>query len=197
MKTLKLLSAALAITGLFAFTSAKLETYKVNTQKSNIEWTGKKVLGSHTGSIKISGGTVVTNGKAPVSGNFTIDMRTITNKDLDAENGGKLLGHLKSDDFFGVDKYPAAEFVATKITPVNANTVSVTGNLTMKGATNVITFPANYAVSGNTLTATAKGVVVDRTKYGIKFGSKSFFEAIGDKAINDEFLLDISLVAEK
>lgn len=197
MKTLKLFSAALAVTALFAFTTAKQETYKVNTQKSNIEWTGKKVLGSHTGSIKISGGTVVTNGKAPVSGNFTIDMRSMNNEDLDAENGGKLMGHLKSDDFFGVDKYPAAQFVATKITAVDGNTVNVTGNLTIKGATNVVTFPADYTISGNTLTATAKGVAVDRTKYNIKYGSKSFFESIGDKAINDEFLLDISLVAEK
>ena len=197
MKKLTLALSVLAIIALFAFTTAKQETYKVNTQKSNIEWTGKKVLGSHTGSIKISGGTVVTNGKAPVSGNFTIDMRSMTNKDLDADNGAKLMGHLKSDDFFGVDKYPTAQFMATKITPVDGNTVNITGNLTLKGTTNVVTFPATYAVSGNMLTATAKGVAVDRTKYGIKFGSKSFFESIGDKAINDDFLLDISLVAEK
>lgn len=197
MKLLKSIPLAVAVVALFAFTTAKKETYKVNTQKSNIDWLGKKVLGQHNGSIKLAGGTVVTNGKAPVGGNFTIDMKSISNKDLDAENGGKLLGHLKSDDFFGVDKYPTAQFVATGITPAGNGIVNVTGNLTIKGITNPISFPASYQINGNTLTATAKEVKVDRTKYNIKYGSKSFFESIGDKAINDEFTLDITLVAEK
>ncbi|MCJ8211291.1 YceI family protein [Mucilaginibacter sp. RS28] len=197
MKALKSLLALTLVAGLFAFTTAKKETYKVNSAKSNIDWSGKKVLGSHNGSIKIASGAVVTNGNVPVSGNFVIDMRSMSNKDLDAENGGKLLGHLKSDDFFGVEKYPTAQFVATQITPAGNGVVNVTGNLTIKGITNQVSFPANYTISGNTLTATAKEVKVDRTKYNIKYGSKSFFESIGDKAINDEFLLDITLVAEK
>jgi polyisoprenoid-binding protein YceI len=199
MKALKSIAAALAVVSLFAFTTNKNETtYKVDTQKSNIEWTGKKIGGEHKGTIKVSGGSVVTNGKAPVSGTFTIDMKTIANTDLtDADYNAKLVGHLKSDDFFGVDKYPTATFVATKITPAGNGVANVTGNLTIKGTTNAITFPVNYTVSGNTLTAVAKGVAVDRAKYNVKYGSKSFFESIGDKAIEDNFILDITLVAQK
>ncbi|WDF54944.1 YceI family protein [Mucilaginibacter sp. KACC 22063] len=198
MKALKSILAAVAVISAFAFTSAKTETYKVNTDKSNIEWTGKKIGGQHNGSIKLAGGTVVTNGKAPVSGNFTIDMKSISNKDItDADYNKKLVGHLTSDDFFGVAQYPTAQFVATKITPAGNGVANVTGNLTIKGITNPISFPVNYTISGNTLTAVAKGVAVNRAKYNVKYGSKSFFESIGDKAIDDDFLLDISLVAEK
>ena len=198
MKALKSIAAALVVTSMFAFTAAKNETYKVDTQKSKIEWTGKKIGGEHKGTIKVSDGNVVTNGKTPVSGTFTIDMKTIANTDLtDADYNAKLVGHLKSDDFFGVDKYPTATFVATKITPAGNGVANVTGNLTIKGTTNAITFPVNYTVSGNTLTAVAKGVAVDRAKYNVKYGSKSFFESIGDKAIEDNFILDITLVAQK
>ncbi|SFT13800.1 Polyisoprenoid-binding protein YceI [Mucilaginibacter polytrichastri] len=198
MKALKSIAAALVVTSMFAFTAVKNETYKVDTQKSNIEWTGKKIGGEHKGTIKVSGGSVVTNGKAPVSGTFTMDMKTIANTDLtDADYNAKLVGHLKSDDFFGVDKYPTATFVATKITPAGNGVANVTGNLTIKGTTNPVTFPVNYTISGNTLTAVAKGVAVDRAKYNVKYGSKSFFESIGDKAIEDNFLLDITLVAQK
>lgn len=198
MKLLKSIAAAVAVISALAFTPAKNETYKVNVQKSNIDWTGKKVGGQHNGSIKLAGGSVVTNGKAPVNGNFTIDMKSITNKDLtDADYNKKLIDHLSSDDFFSIAQYPTAQFVATKISPAGNGVANVTGNLTIKGITNPISFPVNYSVNGNTFTAVAKGVAVNRAKYNIKYGSKSFFASIGDKAIDDDFLLDITLVAEK
>ena len=83
------------------------------------------------------------------------------------------------------------------ITASGANKVNVSGNLTIKGKTNPVTFPATYTMAGNTLTVVASEVKVDRTLYDIRYGSKSFFESIGDKAIDNEFLLNITLVATK
>jgi polyisoprenoid-binding protein YceI len=194
--TMVLISAVLIAT--LAFKPAKIETYKVDTQKSLIEWTGKKVLGAHNGELKLFAGTITTTDKVPAKGNFTIDMASISNKDLtDEESKGKLLGHLKSDDFFGTAKFPTAQFVATNITRAGAGKVNVTGQLTIKGITNPIAFLAAYTVNGNVLTTTASNVKVDRTKYSIKYGSKSFFDSMGDKAIDDEFILNISIVASK
>ncbi|WP_158825303.1 YceI family protein [Mucilaginibacter lacusdianchii] len=198
MKKLTALFTAIIAVSLVAFKPIAPVTYKVDTQKSSIQWTGKKVLGSHTGTIKLASGAIATNGKVPTTGTFVIDMNSMDNTDLtDADSKGKLLGHLKSDDFFGVSKYPTATFQATKITPAGAGEVNVTGKLTIKGKTDVVTFPAKYVVTGNTLTVSANEVKVNRTKYDIKYGSKSFFESIGDKAIDDEFLLNINLVATR
>ena len=192
-KVLSTLVVALAFVG-FAFTTApKTSTFKVDTQKSIILWNGKKVTGEHSGTIKLAGGTLSLSGTKLAQGSFTIDMTTITSTD---GAGARLEGHLKADDFFGVEKFPTANFVITKVTPA-AGKLTVSGNLTIKGITKALSFPATLAVKGNNLTAVAKGVKVDRTKYDIRYGSKSFFDSIGDKAIDDEFTLDITLVASK
>lgn len=175
----------------------KESNYKVDVQKSNIAWNGKKVAGQHSGNIKLSGGTLNLNDGKLSNGSFTINMNSITCTDLQGEWADKLVGHLKADDFFGVDKFPTSSFVITKVSPVSAGTVNISGNLTIKGITKAISFPASMSMSGNTLTASAKGVKVDRTKYDIRYGSKSFFDSIGDKAIDDEFTIDINLVASK
>ena len=192
-KVLSTLVVALAFVG-FAFTTApKTSTFKVDTQKSIILWNGKKVTGEHSGTIKLAGGTLSLSGTKLTQGSFTIDMTTITSTD---GAGARLEGHLKADDFFGVEKFPTANFVITKVTPA-AGKLTVSGNLTIKGITKALSFPATLAVKGTSLTAVAKGVKVDRTKYDIRYGSKSFFDSIGDKAIDDEFTLDITLVASK
>jgi len=197
MKKITTLFVAIVAVALVAFKPVAPVTFKVDTEKSKIEWTGKKVTGQHMGTIKIASGEIAVNGKTPSSGKFTIDMNSMENTDLDADSKPKLMGHLKSDDFFGVAKYPTATFVATKITPAGANKVNVTGNLTLKGKTAPVTFPATYTLAGKTLTVVAPEVKVDRTVYDIRYGSKSFFESIGDKAIDNEFLLNITLVATK
>ena len=197
MKKLTTLFVAIIAVALVAFKPVAPATYKVDAGKSKIEWTGKKVTGQHTGTIKLTLGEVVVNGKVPTGGKFTIDMGSMTSTDLQGEAAGKLLGHLKSDDFFGTEKYSTSTFTATKITPAGANKVNVTGNLTIKGKTAAITFPATYTLAGNTLTVVAPEVKVDRTVYDIRYGSKSFFESIGDKAIDNDFLLNVTLVATK
>lgn len=175
-------------------------TLKVDTQKSSLTWNGKKVTGEHSGNVKLQGGTLqVDNGKL-TGGEVTIDMASLSNTDLkDAGYNAKLVGHLKSDDFFGVEKYPTATFRITKAEPIaNAkageSNYTITGDLTVKGKTNPVTFPAQVKVSGNKAEAKAK-VTIDRAKYDVKYGSKSFFDNLGDKVINDEFTVDLDLVA--
>ena len=183
-----------AVIALSAFTNPiKPVNYTVDAAKSTITWVGKKVTGSHNGTIAIQSGTLAVNGKSVTGGTFTIDMNSIK----DAEGSAKLEGHLKADDFFGVAKFPTSNFVITKVAGTGAN-VTVSGNLTIKGITKPLSFPATVTVNADgTASALAGKIVVDRTKYDIKYGSKSFFDSIGDKAINDEFELAVKLVAKK
>lgn len=173
---------------------SKSVTYAIDTQKSSIAWKGTKAVGSsQNGTIALKSGALDVDGQKITGGNFVIDMRSIK----DANGSETLENHLKADDFFGTAKYETANFVITKSTGSGAN-LTITGNLTIKGITNPITFPATLAVAGDgTVTATAAKILVDRTKYDIKYGSKSFFGSIGDKAINNEFELSVKLVGKK
>ncbi len=186
----------LIATILFGFKAPKNTTYVVDENKSTVTWIGRKVTGEHTGAIKIATGKLITEGKNLKSGNFEMDMATITCTDLTGEYMDKLVGHLKADDFFGVEKFPTSKFEITSVKPISKNIANITGNLTIKGITNSITFPANVSFKGNTLMAEAKKVMVDRTKFDIRYGSKSFFN-LGDKAIDNDFELNIKLIANK
>ncbi|MFY0255947.1 YceI family protein [Chitinophaga sp. 30R24] len=169
--------------------------FQVNSKESILNWTGKKVTGQHQGTINIADGKLDVENNVWKSGSFSLDTRSIAVTDIkDSDSNAKLLGHLKGEDFFSVEKFPAATFVTTKITAKGNGNYEVTGNLTIKGITNPITFPATVSVANNKLTAKA-AIKVDRTKYNIKYGSKNFFEGIGDKAIYDDFDLDVVLVA--
>lgn len=189
---------AAAVVTAFAFTTpAKnaAKNYAVDTKATTATWIGKKVTGQHTGAVSVSKGTVVSDGKTITSGNFELDMNSITCTDLtDKGYNDKLVGHLKGEDFFSVEKNPTAKFVLTKATLKSGNDYDVTGNLTIKGITNEITFPAMIKMDDKAVVAVSK-IMVNRTKFDIKYGSASFFESIGDKAINDEFELDVNLVA--
>ncbi|MEQ9376727.1 MAG: YceI family protein [Imperialibacter sp.] len=170
--------------------------YKVNTVESKVIWTGEKLAGSHTGTINLIQGDLQFDGDKLAGGSFTIDMNSIVDTDLEGEYKGKLEGHLKSDDFFGVATYPTASFKITSVKSTGNNKYDVTGDITIKGTTEKITFPAELAVNGSKVTATSK-ITVDRSKFNVKYGSKSFFAEIGDKVIYDEFVLDVTLVAAK
>jgi len=199
MKTnLKIIFTAFAVIGfLTSFTLALKTTMKVDTKKSTITWTGKKVTGEHTGNITIKEGSLEVDGNKLTGGNFVIDMNTITCTDLeDKEYNGKLVGHLNSDDFFGVEKHKEAKLLIKSVSQKDKNKVEITGDLTIKGKTLPITFPATVETDGKTFNATAK-IEVDRTKYDIKYGSGSFFDNLGDKAIDNIFTLDVVLVAAK
>lgn len=181
----------------FAFTTVNDEEYKVDKQQSKLTWIGRKVTGEHSGTINISNGKLNWNGKNLTGGSFEIDMASIINTDITDETyNQQLVGHLKSDDFFSTEKHPKANFVITKVEPLTNNQAQVTGNLTIKGTTKEIQFPATIQAQGNQLSAKAK-ILVDRTQYGIRYGSGSFFENLGDKAIDNNFELNIELLAKK
>src|SRR5574343_436019 len=178
MRNLK--SIALALVALATFT-VNAQTKKINVSKSTINWVGKKVTGEHTGTINFKEGNLVFNKGLVKAGTFTVDMTSINTTDLKGEWKDKLDGHLKADDFFGVEKFKTATLVFKNISTKNKNNYTVTADLTIKGITKPETF--DLVVNGNTASANVK---IDRTKYDIKYGSGSFFSDLGDKTINDE-----------
>ena len=188
---------ATATATIFSFKSAAPENFVVDTKASSIEWVAGKVGGSHKGTIQLASGTLSFVGKSLKSGSFGIDMSTIAISDLKGNSNQNLLNHLKSDDFFSVVKNPASTFEITKVSPAGKDRVNITGDLTIKGIKNEISFPASVKRVKNTVAAVAKGVKFDSTKYDIKYRSKNFFGDIGDNAIDDEFELSINLVAKK
>lgn len=178
---------------------------KVDPAASTVGWTGKKVLvnSAHSGTIKLKSGEIeVTNGNI-TKGNFVMDMTSITNEDLkaDPKGKGKLEGHLKSADFFDVAKHPEATFKMTsaKTLPNPAPgkpTHEITGDLTLKGTTKPVTFPATVTMTGDKAEATAT-LTIDRTNWDVRYGSGKFFEGLGDKVIADEIALNVKLTATK
>ncbi|AUP81112.1 YceI family protein [Flavivirga eckloniae] len=165
-----------------SFTAIEGDKKEIKTDKSKVVWKGYKVTGSHEGTISIQSGFLNFEADKLTGGEFVIDMTTINTTDLQGEYKGKLDGHLKSDDFFGTSKYPTAKLVFTEVKASGKNAYAVTGDLTIKGKTNAVQF--TISVYGNKATASLK---IDRTKYGVKYGSTSFFENLKDKAIYDEF----------
>ena len=187
MKQIKTIAIALLV--VFSTATVSAQTKQIDVAKSKINWVGKKVTGKHEGTVNLTEGSLTFKSKALVGGTFTVDMNSITVTDLKAGEGKeKLEKHLKSDDFFGSDKYPTSKLYFKTVKPNGANKYTVTGNLTIKEKTNPITF--DLVVNGNT--ATAK-LVIDRSKYDVKYNSTSFFDSLGDKAIYDDFDLEVTL----
>jgi polyisoprenoid-binding protein YceI len=173
-------------------------TYKVDTSSSSIKWTGKKVTGKHNGKIKIKSGELQTKSEVLTGGTIVIDMNSITNDDLtDSESNKKLIGHLRSEDFFSVDKFPSATFEITRVDAgAGEKDAIVTGNLTIKGKTEPVSVSAKLNFNDNKLKASGK-TTIDRTKWDIKYGSGKFFQNLGDKVIYDEVELEFDLEAVK
>ena len=166
----------------FSFTTIEKDKKEIKTESSKVVWKGYKVTGSHEGTIDIKSGALDFDGDKLIGGNITIDMTTLVSTDLEGEYKGKLEGHLKSDDFFGVDTHNTSTLEFTEVKASGKNSYDVTGKLTIKGKTNSVKF--TISIYGNKATANLK---VDRTKYDVKYGSASFFDGLKDKAIYDEF----------
>lgn len=198
MKKLMISAIAVGVALLAAsFTAPKADvTYKVDAAASTVAWLGKKVTGQHNGFVKIAKGTLVSDGKTIKTGSVEVDMNSITDTDMQGEYMEKLVGHLKSDDFFGVAKFPTAKLDITSVTLKSGNDYEVKGKLTIKGKTEDVTFPATIKSDAAGVTADAV-IKIDRTKYDVRYGSGKFFENLGDKAIMDEFELTVKLVAKK
>ena len=188
-----------------AATPDEAQTMKVSTTDSQVLWVGSKPTGTHNGSIKLSNGQLGVDGDNLVSGEFELDMNSIAVIDLKAGEGKEdLEEHLKglvdekAAHFFNVRKYPTAKFVITKVEAIPAGgnaTHNITGNLTLKDQTKSITFPANVAMVDGQISATTPSFKINRTEWGINFMSKSVFDDLKDKFIDDDIALSISLKA--
>lgn len=190
------LSAAVVAAFALAFT-APVQSLKVDTSASVITWKGAKVTGTHYGKISVKSGKLDFNNGALTGGSFEIDMNSITCEDLSGGGAAKLVGHLKSDDFFGAEKYPTSKFVITQVVSRGTpGAYKISGDLTIKYTTKPIRFMADVKEEGGKYVATAK-ITVDRSDFDVRFGSGSFFDNLGDKTIYDEFELDVKLVASK
>ena len=192
-----------AMIGMLILSTAAVrnETYTVDPKLSSLEWTGKKLGGEHSGTIRLSSGTLEWKNDIIKGGKFEIDMTSIENTDLTGEWKAKLEGHLKSPDFFDVAGFPKAAFVINSVTPLKTSgthgaTHTIKGNLTIKGKTNPLSFDAVISHKDHTLFCIGTAVV-DRSKYDVKFGSKSFFTDLGDKIIYDEFTLKFNVTAKQ
>ena len=189
MKTIKSILAAVII---FASTGLFAQQMMVDTKESTLKWHGEKVTGEHWGNISLEKGWFTWKNNKMTEGEFIIDMTSITNSDIeDAGYKAKLEGHLKSDDFFGVEKYPTAKLEIKSSTPFKNNKATVKAHLTIKEATHPVEFTAQK--EGNWFMAE---IVVDRAKYDVRYGSGSFFDNLGDKMIYDEFTMTVKIAAE-
>tara|TARA_R110002050_G_C8962575_1_gene514670 strand:+ start:17379 stop:17978 length:600 start_codon:yes stop_codon:yes gene_type:complete len=197
-KSTLILSLAVAALGFSAFTSVSNNDANDGATKSIIHWTGSKVVGGeHTGTILVKQTNLEFSKGELKGGNIVADMTSITDTDLEGEWNTKLVGHLNSDDFFSTAKHPTSTIKITKISKGKvANTYNVVADLTIKGNTNSESFTATVVENGSNYIVTAN-VNINRTKYDVRYGSSSFFDDLGDKAISDEFNLNVTIVTSK
>ncbi|MCC7246271.1 MAG: YceI family protein, partial [Saprospiraceae bacterium] len=180
MKKLFLLLPALMIMAMAAYVPS---TYKIDTGSSVVNWTGYKVTGKHTGTVKVKSGNLSFDNGVLAGGTIEMDMNSINCTDLEGEWAGKLIGHLKSDDFFGVNNFPVAKLTITRAIPQDTKgNYKVIGNLTIKETTKEVKFQAN-ATEANGMINASGALKVDRSEYNVKYGSGSFFDGLGDKTI--------------
>ncbi len=176
--------------------------FEVDTTASVINWQGEKPTGTHTGTIKLTEGTFKANDSVIESGTFVIDMTSIKDTDLEGDDKLDLENHLKGTvegkegDFFNVTKYPTGTFEVTGVSEKDGKTM-LQGNLTLKDVTKNVEFPVTIKMNGDTLELTSEKFNIDRTKWDINFMSKSVFDSLGDKFINDEIELMIEVKAKK
>ena len=172
----------------FSFTTKEGGKKEIKVESSKVVWKGYKLTGSHVGIISIKSGHLNFDKGILTGGSAEIDMSTITVTDLEGEYKNKLEGHLKSDDFFGVEKFPTASLIFTKVKSNGKNSYKVTGDITIKEKTESVKF--NVSIYGNKASVSLK---IDRTKFDVRYGSTSFFDSLKDNAIYDEFDLVVDL----
>lgn len=182
-----------------AVSSVGDETLVVDLSQSQIEWLGSKVGGEHHGTLQLQSGEVSGNKELQTisSGRFVIDMNTIECLDLTGEMKGMLENHLKSADFFDVEKYPTATFEITSASRIGeSDKYTISGNLTMKEATHNVTFEAQFAQVDGGYKAVSDTIRIDRTKWGVNYGSKSIFKELKDNVIDDQMEMVVTIVAK-
>ena len=161
------------------------ELNNVNLETSVLNWKGSKPTGDHNGTVSLkSGGILIEDGKLK-AGEFVVDMNTITNIDMKGSKGATHIeGHLKSPDFFEVEKYPTSKFVITNVVEKEGK-LEVTGNLSIKDVTKSITIPASLEEVDGMYVFKSENFNIDRADFNVKYKSKKFFDNLKDKFVND------------
>ena len=176
-------------------------TYNVDAPKSTFKWNAKKVVGEHSGTVAYQAGNITINANKLAGADITIDMASIDCTDLSGEYHDKLVGHLKADDFFATEKFNTAKIKIKSASEIKgaatgSNNYNVVADLTIKGITKEISFPAFVVINPTQVIANAE-LDIDRTAFEIKYGSASFFEGLGDRAIANTFNVKVRIVANK
>lgn len=170
--------------------------FQIQTSSSTVNWTGKKVLGLHTGSINIANGFIDIVDSTIVGGEIQIDMTSIVITDIeDKKTHDEFLAHLLNDDFFSVDKFKTAKLTVTGSSKIEINKFKIDGDLTIKDITHPVSFIATVEVFTDFLHSLGE-IVIDRTLYNIRYGSGKFIVNLGDKLIYDDFVLQFKLVGQ-
>jgi len=191
----KIISIVLA---LFLVQTISAQTkYVIDPAKSSIHWLAKKVTGEHNGTVGITSGEFLIDKETVSKGKFEVDMNSIVVSDIkDATYNAKLLGHLKSDDFFSVTANPKATFTFDEAFKLQKGNSTITGKMTIKGIPQPITFKAVFFPTEQGMQVFAN-ITLDRTKFNIRYGSGEFFDNLGDKTIYDDFQLTLNFLAKK
>jgi polyisoprenoid-binding protein YceI len=179
-------------------------TYEIDKSNSTIEWRGTKPTGEHRGVISIQDGQFMVSNDEITGGKVVIDMNSleVTDEGMEDKDRTSLEKHLKGTvegketDFFNVKEYPTAKFEVTGMTEENGQKM-LQGNLTLKDKTKHIQFPVNATVNDNKVTLKSKSFTIDRTNWGVNYGSKSVFDNLGDNFISDNMELTLNVIANK
>lgn len=172
------------------------KNFKVNSENSLVEWIGRKITGAHNGTIEVKEGNFNFENNILSSGKFVINTRSIKILDIDdSETNAQFANHLASDDFFNSDQFPDAVFEIKHAEPGENNFYHVTGDLTIKGITHFLETTLQIVKTDNVTVLDTK-IVIDRTKFNIKFRSSNFFSNLGDTLIYNNFDLNVHLVAD-
>jgi polyisoprenoid-binding protein YceI/rhodanese-related sulfurtransferase len=175
--------------------------YQINTDRSRVEWIGRNLMSAHTGTIKLRAGRIETRTGCLVQGAFTLDMNSIENTDVqDPKIRELFVWHLKSDDFFDVERFPVAEFEIKKADALpearpGSPNCEVTGNLTLKGITAELTFRPMFGTTADGLLAADAHFDIDRTRWNVLYGSGKFYEKLGKHLVSDDISLALKLIA--
>lgn len=177
--------------------TAVSEKFVIDKKESTITWKCSMAIalkGGHTGFISASKGDLLIEKNQLTGGTIDIDMNSIADEHHNSDNN--LIEHLKSADFFDAQKFPISTFDITKVAPAEGGSVKVTGNLTVKGITHEISFPATVEVKDGVVKANGK-VTIDRTKWDVRYKSAAFFSSLADEAISDSIEFEMKVVARK
>ena len=179
----------LLIVTFFLINLSAQDKLRADTSKTTISWLGERIYNQHTGTVKVQSGWLTWQDNKIISGEFFIDMNSIK----DSKGNARFENHVRSDDFFAVEKYPLSQLVIKGSTAFDKGYGVISGQLTIKDKTNPIEFKAVVQKKDDGVWFYAN-IIVDRTIFDVRYGSGTFFDNLGDKTIFDEFKMKVSLL---